>query len=57
MIKAIMFYLRKNCDASNIREFLNETYGTDLTTAEVREAIENIQLTYSKKSAFKRRNK
>ena len=57
MIRAIMFYLRKNCDASNIREFLNETYGTDLTTAEIKEAIDNIQLTYSKKAAFKPRRK
>lgn len=49
MIKAIMFYLRKNCDSSKITKFLNETYATDLTVSEVSEAIENIQLTYSKK--------
>lgn len=47
-VKAIKYWLDHNCSTNNIKEWLNEFFNTDLTMGEVVEAINNVQLTYSK---------
>ena len=51
MTKAIEYYLSRNVDSQKIRLYLNETYNTDMSQAEINEAIENVQ-----KAVGKRKN-
>jgi len=51
MTKAIEYYLSRNVDSQKIRLYLNETYGENMSQAEINEAIENVQ-----KAVGKRKN-